>query len=174
MTTPVDENSEPQYHSQDDANQYHYQPSTIREKASDEGTIVGEDSERNQSPVANRGRSNTHLTLEVPKDYHDHRSLQSPSQTREQAHRLDDDLAMLQVEQQVSQSQESGHDFDRTRSIRRSRSKREEPVILGENLQEDSRRELTCSMVFVHYAFDSHNSDPSSPRCVTVQECHRR
>jgi len=128
MTTPVGEKSEPQYHSQDEANQYHHQPSTIREKASDEGTIVGEGSEYNHSPAATRGRSNTHLTLEVPKDYHDHRSLQSPSQSREQAHRLDDDLAMLHVEQQVSQSQESGNDFDRTRSIRRSRSRREEPV----------------------------------------------
>lgn len=128
MSTPLDEKGEPQYHIHNEQPQYHQPPPTIQEKTSDEeGTVVGEGSERNHSPAATRGRSNTHLTLEVPKESYDHRSLQSPSQKREQAHRLDDDLAMLQVEQQVSDSRES-EKLEHSKSMHRSRSRREEPV----------------------------------------------
>lgn len=128
MTTPIDEKSEPQDHSHNGPPNYRQHPQTIQEKVSDEeGTVVGEGSERNHSPAATRGRSNTHLTLEVPKEY-DHRSLQSPSQTREQAHRLDDDLAMLQIEQQVSQNRESEAKLEHSKSMHRSRSRRTDPI----------------------------------------------
>lgn len=88
-----------------------------------DGTAAGEGEglERIHSP--GRGRSNTHLTLDVPKESEFRRSLQSPGQSREQAHRLDDDLAMLHVEQQVSHNEPS-----HSRSVRHSRSRREEPM----------------------------------------------
>lgn len=60
--------------------------------------------------------------------------MKSPSQTREKAHRLDDDLRMLQVERQVSAAIEEenspadGRDPSRTRSVRRERSRRQEVV----------------------------------------------
>ena len=125
MTTPTDEKSEQQHHLQNGPGRY--QHPSIREKASEEeDTVAGEGSERIHSPA--RGRSNTHLTLDVPKESEFRRSLQSPSQSREQAHRLDDDLALLHVEQQVSQKQDSGNEPSHSRSMRRSRSRTDEPL----------------------------------------------
>ncbi|KAF2088305.1 hypothetical protein K490DRAFT_17091, partial [Saccharata proteae CBS 121410] len=54
-------------------------------------------------------------------------SIQSPSHSREQAHRLDDDLQMLQIEREVSR-QEDEKEHSTTRSMHRSRSRREEPI----------------------------------------------
>jgi hypothetical protein len=130
MTTPVDEKDQAQYHTLEGARHPHQRQQTPQEKASDEeGTIIGDGSDRNLSPEAIRHRSNTHVTLDIPKQL-DHPSLKSPSQTREQARRLDDDLAMLQVEQQVSQSQESAKSggLGYSKSIQRSRSRREDPI----------------------------------------------
>lgn len=58
------------------------------------------------------------------------RDLASPSQNREQAHRLDDDLQMLQVEQAISNlAAEQENELGRTKSnLQRSRSRREEPI----------------------------------------------
>src|SRR5215471_10733570 len=54
-----------------------------------------------------------------------------PSQTREQAHRLGDDLAMLEAEREVTNNQRGDHErLGHTMSMHRSRSRsrREEPV----------------------------------------------
>jgi hypothetical protein len=125
MTTPTDEKSEQQYRLQNDLPE-HPRPSIQENISEEEGTAAGESSKQIHS--TGRGRSNTHLTLDVPKESEFRRSLQSPGQSREQAHRLDDDLAMLHVEQQVSQSQESAKEPSHSRSMHRSRSRREEPV----------------------------------------------
>ena len=125
MTTPTDEKSEQQYRLQNGPLEYQH-PSVQEEPFEGEGTAIGKDSERIHSP--GRGRSNTHLTLDVPKESEFRRSLQSPGQSREQAHRLDDDLAMLHVERQVSQNQDLDNEPSHSRSMRRSRTRREEPV----------------------------------------------
>ena len=52
-------------------------------------------------------RSDTLLTVETQYDRHDDiRSQKSPSQTREQARRLDDDLELLKIERQISRIDE--------------------------------------------------------------------
>ena len=124
MTTPTDEKSE-QYHLQNDPPE-HPHPSIQKNITEEEGTAAKRGSEQIQS--TGRDRSNTHLTLDVPKESEFRRSLQSPGRSREQAHRLDDDLAMLHVEQQVSRSQDSAKEPSRSRSMHRSRSRRDEPV----------------------------------------------
>ena len=121
MTTPMDEKPEQQQHRVQNG------PPEHQEKISEvDGTAAREGLERIHSLEC--GRSNTHITLDVPKESEFRRSLQSPSQSREQAHRLDDDLAMLHVEQQVSQNQDLSKEPSRSRSMRRSRSRRETPA----------------------------------------------
>jgi hypothetical protein len=57
------------------------------------------------------------------------RGMASPSQAREEAHRLDDDLQMLQVEQQVSNANaEKDNELRPSKSMHRSRSRRDETV----------------------------------------------
>ena len=120
MTTPTDEEPEQQHRLQNGPPE-HPHPSTQGKTSEEEDTTAGEGLQRIH-------RSNTHLTLDVPKESEFRRSLQSPGQSREQAHRFDDDLAMLHVEQQVSQNQELNNEPSRSRSMRRSRSRRETPV----------------------------------------------
>ncbi|KAK5174354.1 uncharacterized protein LTR77_001434 [Saxophila tyrrhenica] len=88
-----------------------------RDKSSDEeGTVVGEAEHIHYGPNENenvapqRARANSHLTVRTEYDGEGLRSINSaasPSQTREQASRLDDDLEMLKIERQVSQLNES-------------------------------------------------------------------
>jgi len=119
MVSPIDEKSESRG-----------RVSRFERSSDDDHTVVGDGSVPNHSPT--RGRADDHLTLTTnhlapaPTS----RSMQSPSQTREQAHRLDDDLAMLQVERQVSRelSEEDERNVSRSRSHHKSRTRREEPV----------------------------------------------
>ena len=148
MTTPTEERGPPIY-------QAHH----INKGSSDEeGTIIGDDHEHDlyeqrsheqQAPEQTTGRrasrANNHLHLNVnnfnPRDDDSiSRFSKSPSQSREQAHRLDDDLRLLQVERQVDakieedrageQAAEYGSPIEKTQSssVRRERSKREELV----------------------------------------------
>ncbi|KAK5105806.1 hypothetical protein LTR62_002129 [Meristemomyces frigidus] len=85
-----------------------------QDKSSDEeGTVVGDGEidrmntgpqKENLPPLqTGRARAGSHLTVQTEYDPGDPlRSAASPSVTREQAKRLDDDLAMLQIERQVS------------------------------------------------------------------------
>ncbi|KAK3059171.1 hypothetical protein LTR09_000737 [Extremus antarcticus] len=112
------------------------------DKSSDEeGTIVGETehvhypTNEKENVQAQRARANSHLTVQTEYDGDGFRGLSSvasPSQTREQASRLDDDLEMLKIERQVSRLNDSD-DLSRSKSgegeIYRSRSrKRDEHV----------------------------------------------
>jgi small-conductance mechanosensitive channel len=54
--------------------------------------------------------------------------MKSPSQTREQASRLDDDLAMLQIEREISNQDALNREQSQNRSVRRERSRREEVI----------------------------------------------
>ncbi len=109
----------------------------------DEGTYVGEPlSPQNsltreqhlRAHVETRARSGTHLTADTVHDTaHDAstmRSMNSISQTREQASRLNDDLALLQIEQELADpaSMQRGHSVNTRSSMSRVRSRREEPV----------------------------------------------
>jgi hypothetical protein len=127
MTTPIDERHEPQYSAHNGPPQLpHLQPAR---SSDDDGTVVGEGSFRNRSP--GRHRSVSHLTIPVDDQGMDGlRGMGSPnSQTREAAHRLDDDLQMLHVEQQVSNAEEAASgDLRPSKSMHRSRSRRDEPV----------------------------------------------
>lgn len=83
-----------------------------------------------------------HLNVNIPTNDDERlsRFSKSPSQSREQSHRLDDDLRLLQVERQVSaaiqedaegeEAAENENNLHKTQSasVRRERSKREELV----------------------------------------------
>ncbi|KAF1810693.1 hypothetical protein P152DRAFT_467720 [Eremomyces bilateralis CBS 781.70] len=84
----------------------------------------------NTNPSPTRGRSASYLTVHTadPREFSRMPSMKSPSQVRDYATRLDDDLALLQVERQVSQDEKAQAELGRGKSMNRSRSKREEPM----------------------------------------------
>ncbi|EAS36066.3 mechanosensitive ion channel family protein [Coccidioides immitis RS] len=110
MSTPVYEGPEPSYGA-DHRRLEHGRSST-------DETIVGE-----KKASGDNGR----LGVDPSLNPHDP-GLRSPSQTREEAHRLDDDLAVLQAERQVSRTEGEAERAGRASSVRRSRSRRTEPV----------------------------------------------
>lgn len=91
------------------------------QNSSNDDTLVNETSAPSQPELVNR-----HLRLNVLVDADD-AAAQSPSQTRERAHRLDDDLALLQAERMVTTS-EAPDRMDQEVSMKRTRSHRSEPV----------------------------------------------
>ncbi|KIW03908.1 uncharacterized protein PV09_04751 [Verruconis gallopava] len=124
MTTPVDEKTQPNYPVHDAGG-----PSvnSKHEKSSeDEGTVVGDGSLRNESP-GRVHRLGSHLTVEPVHDMdaENMKSIQSPSRTRAEETQLTDELQLLQIEQQVSNE---NHELSASKSLRRSRSRRPEPV----------------------------------------------
>ncbi|KAK1079922.1 hypothetical protein LTR33_005984 [Friedmanniomyces endolithicus] len=157
MTTPVDEWPEPSYEQSADQPSVHEERRSIdrpslpsyninnqarndsTEKYSDEeGTVVGDiehgnDSTENQKenilPRIGRPRAASRLTVATEYEPGDRlRSINSPSQTREQAHRLEDELALLKIERQVSK-QVADDELSRAKSgdedgIYRSKSRR--------------------------------------------------
>ncbi|KAK7183495.1 hypothetical protein DPSP01_008499 [Paraphaeosphaeria sporulosa] len=144
MVTPV-ERPEPTYEMDSNTHLPTHMPAAGahgQRSSDDDGTFVGEDlSQKNSNPEKQQGsapfpqldtgvgraRAGSHLTVDTvhlgPPG-----SLQSPSQSREQASRLNDELAMLQVEREVSNAVEGLERGQSTsRSMRRTRSRREEP-----------------------------------------------
>ncbi|KAF1981429.1 hypothetical protein K402DRAFT_342404 [Aulographum hederae CBS 113979] len=115
MATPINEKGEPQYPRSGTAG-------TDR-PSDEEGTVIGEGEPRH--------RSNSHLTVKIDTNdtFDQGSSMKSPSQSREAAHRLDDDLALLQIERQVShEASQDREDISRSKSMHRTRSRREDPV----------------------------------------------
>lgn len=140
MTTPNDERPEPTYaYNADHANQSgtHQAPAPLPsynvnnhrksyERSSDEeGTMVGDNDAANNKhfhPAAVPRRTDTLLTVDTQYDRHsDMKSMKSPSQTREQARRLDDDLELLKIERQISRIDEKDEGTD---SMHRNKSRR--------------------------------------------------
>ena len=88
-----------------------------------------------ESAIPQRLRANSHLTVETAGDYDPGdplRTFASRSRTREESHRLGDDLEMLKIERQVSKANETvasegGETID-TDNIHRSRSRRDDTV----------------------------------------------
>ncbi|KAJ4287949.1 hypothetical protein N0V90_011964 [Kalmusia sp. IMI 367209] len=132
MSTPV-ERPEPTY----DMDSNTHMPSSAahqQRSSDDDGTFVGEELSQHNSnqgagsgPGVRRARAGSHLTVDTVQ-LGRAGSLQSPSQTREQASRLDDDLAMLQVEREISHQEGLERGQSASRSMRRTRSRREDPV----------------------------------------------
>ncbi|KAI8939977.1 hypothetical protein NX059_003701 [Plenodomus lindquistii] len=132
MTSPVHERPEPTYNM--DSNQ---PPPNNRQRSSDEdGTVVGEPLSQQHSntqdhtpvePTNRLPRSGTHLTVETAHDTH-YKNAPSPSQTREQASRLDDDLRLLAIERQLENEQSSERNQSLGHSMSRVRSRRENLV----------------------------------------------
>lgn len=84
--------------------------------------------EQEQFPSFQRGRAESHLSVQTEYDHGDPlRGLGSPAtQTREQASRLNDDLALLKIERQISRmdddlarTKSTGGDTSRSKSRRR-------------------------------------------------------
>ncbi|KAI4907575.1 hypothetical protein J4E90_009604 [Alternaria incomplexa] len=128
MSTPNYERPEPTYDM--DSNMSHHQ-----QRSSDEdGTVVGDDHQRPlrvdtaARPPHNRSRSGTHLTVETAHDIPAMKGIQSPSQTREQASRLNDDLAVLAIEQGLDEKEALRRNASMNPSMTRVRSRREDLV----------------------------------------------
>ncbi|KAK7729612.1 hypothetical protein SLS57_002100 [Botryosphaeria dothidea] len=123
MTTPIDEKTEPRY----------YHPQVENERSSDEEhTVIGDDSTRNNSDQNHNHAGphpldTNHLAVGPdPNLLRPESAITSPTASREQASRLDDDLQVLQIERQIS-AQEEAKSIDE-RSMHRSRSRHQEPV----------------------------------------------
>ncbi|KAF2636731.1 hypothetical protein P280DRAFT_501259 [Massarina eburnea CBS 473.64] len=133
MTTPVDERPEPTYAMHTTTQLPHHTRSS-----DEDGTFVADDFSQGPmerpGPAAQshsqtgRARAFSHLTVDTVHLDTSGRSMHSPSQNREQASRLDDDLAMLQAERQVSNMSEVERGGSVNRSMRRVRSRRDDPV----------------------------------------------
>jgi hypothetical protein len=101
-------------------------PGHRQRSSDDDGTYVGEELSAER---VGRPRAGSHLTVNtVHEGGWGNRSIGSPSQTREQASRLDDDLALLQIERQISNQEALNREQSQNRSVRRERSRRDEPV----------------------------------------------
>jgi hypothetical protein len=131
MTTPVTERPEPTYDMDNNRHVPHQRSSD------DDGTFVGEDLSQQQSYTqthlhAGRGhgrsRSGTHLTVDTVHEIPPLNSVTSPSQTREQASRLNDDLTVLQIERGLDAKDALQRGASLNRSITRQRSRREDLV----------------------------------------------
>jgi hypothetical protein len=95
----------------------------------DDRTYVEEEPGReNPQNVAREGKqpADNHLGINTDVPIGRMASLRSPSQNREVASRLDDDLALLQVERQISH--EANDRMSHSRSVRKERSRHTEPI----------------------------------------------
>jgi hypothetical protein len=131
MTTPNLERPEPTYNM--DSNTHvpiHHQRSE-----DEDGTVVGDETHNHphldplefQRPH-NRSRSGTHLTVDTVHELPAFKEMQSPSQSREQASRLNDDLAVLAVEQGLDEQEALKRGLSTNKSMTRVRSRREDLV----------------------------------------------
>jgi hypothetical protein len=164
MTSPIDDYRQAEYDEKHFAPQFRTQNQHAQGGSSDENTVIGEHSagasnafpsfdnddgvtlEKTQTHGdSQHDRFQDHSRLRVQTSIHTGfepsiRSMKSPSQTREEAHRLEDDLRMLQIEQQISAiAEEEGEEEAKARtsnleritthhSVKRERSHRSEGV----------------------------------------------
>jgi hypothetical protein len=158
MTTPVDEAVGSEYDEKHFAPQYHSGSQNL--DSSGENTVFGEPSNGGSNAFPSFDDSATIEKTTTQQQHHQYdqyplqnkrlrlqtsmafepslRSMKSPAQTREEAHRLEDDLRMLQIEQQVSAIAEEksipgegGDGLEKTathHSVRRERSRHSEGV----------------------------------------------
>ncbi|PNS18128.1 hypothetical protein CAC42_3573 [Sphaceloma murrayae] len=122
MTTPVDEKAAKSYMDGAPA----VRPNS-HDRSDEEGTVVGDNNGSTKDDHHGKDRQEPdHNHLRVPgADGHDLDRVVTRSREREEANRLQDDLAMLQAEQKVAEinSEKEGED-----GIRRMRSRRDDTV----------------------------------------------
>lgn len=161
MTSPADDYRHTEYDEKHFAPQYQTQNQHPQGGSSDENTVIGENSAAASTAFPSFDHDDgatIERTQTCGESQHDRpqdprrlrvqtsiaagfepsiRSIKSPSQTREEAHRLEDDLRMLQIEQQISaiaeedEAQARTSNLDRintNHSVRRERSHRSEGV----------------------------------------------
>jgi hypothetical protein len=121
MTTPVEEIADP---ISNQSIRRRNNSTSQRPGTDDDGTVVGDGSFRHSPPRKPQESNLAVFTDANPMD--DLKSIQSPSRTREEASRLEDDLTMLKAERQVSASEQEKSAMSRSKSIRRTRSKEPE------------------------------------------------
>lgn len=110
MTTPERE-----------APRFEYNVQHTARSSDEEATVVGNDRPNaSVDPHTLRDR----LRVEVMKDSSDNNPQPSPSQTREEAHRLDDELALQRAERLAAESEER----ENSAALQRSRSRKPEPL----------------------------------------------
>jgi len=145
MSTPNDERPEPTYGYNADrvahSDNTNHAPATLpsynvnntgrrsyelNRSSDEEGTLHGDNEAANSKSRASGfpRRTDTLLTVETQYDRNDDiKSQASPSQSREQARRLDDDLELLKIERQISRiderEEEGGDSMHRSKSRRR-------------------------------------------------------
>jgi small-conductance mechanosensitive channel len=78
----------------------------VGEQVEEQGVNVGSSTNVNETAQPRRARAGSHLTVQTEYDGDPIHSIRSPSTTREQENRLNDDLKMLQIERQVSEQAE--------------------------------------------------------------------
>jgi hypothetical protein len=132
MTTPVNERPEPTYDMDSNRHIPHARVSD------DDGTFVEDELSRQHSDSHlhaaaggsrhGRSRSGTHLTVDTVHEIHRRDTVTSPSQTREQASRLNDDLMVLQIERGLDAQEALQRGASLNRSMTRVRSRREDLV----------------------------------------------
>lgn len=141
MSTPNDERPEPTYHQPSyHLPAYNVNPHNGERSSDEEGTVVNdhhhgynhsyhdEDDHDNRSE-SRPHRMGEHLTVDTANDPRYHptmRDITSPSQTRELANRLDDDLELLKIERQISQEADTVKDG--ASHMGRARSRRDETI----------------------------------------------
>jgi len=130
MTSPADERPEPNYNNVH-FNNHIFPPGDQPRSSEDDKTYVEDElAQKNTNSGAADAKQRPHRnTLDINTDVPIGRmaSLRSPSQNREAASRLDDDLALLQVERQIS-CLEASDILSHSRSLRRERSRQHEPI----------------------------------------------
>lgn len=141
MSTPNDERPEPTYVQPSyHLPAYNVNPQNGERSSDEEGTVVGENNngysgshyrdDEHDGPTDPRvHRMGSHLTVDTANDPHYHprmNEMTSPSQSREMANRLDDDLELLKIERQVSQEADLAKDG--ASHMGRSRSRRDENI----------------------------------------------
>jgi hypothetical protein len=132
MTTPNIERPEPTY----DMDSNMQAPIHHQRSSDEDGTVVGDEMHNHLHSdhheylrrPHNRSRSGTHLTVETAHDLPACKTMQSPSQTREQASRLNDDLAVLAVEQGLDEQEAARRGLSLDKPMTRTRSRRDDLI----------------------------------------------
>ncbi|KAF2750782.1 hypothetical protein M011DRAFT_464590 [Sporormia fimetaria CBS 119925] len=132
MSTPADERPEPSYGMANLGNPAPNAPRPTQQSSDDGKTVVdGEMSNqrtsRDDTNTRERRPTNESMPGNGASGIDRMASLRAASVNREQASKLEDDLAMLQVERQVSH-QDNGRSFSHSRSVRKERSQVQDPV----------------------------------------------
>ena len=170
MSTPITELDEPSYqgqhgqqHEQHEQHEQHGQHGQHGQQQQPQDTTPGPSTEKQPDKDEKKA---SHLSVDVAAGADLPDTGKSPSQTREQAHRLEDDLAVLQVERQVSQkadgaSSKQSHSLSLRTSSRHAREPVDEFDVATNPLHEQAAKYQTVqdpTTTFAKVFVKVHNS----------------